>query len=449
MKASRYLAVPAVALLLATAGCDEGLTDVNINPNEPEVVPAQNVLANALVTGVGGSWGTHGIWSGFYLLNMWAQHLSAPTYQTEDQYGPRDDQVTSIWDHTYINPLPDLQSVRQLADDDGLPNLGAVADVFTQYLFQYLTDIYGDIPYSEALQAPAIPQPRYDPQQQVYEGMLAALAAAAGRMDRADRGLGWAPGDVIYGGNMEQWYRFANSLRMRMAMRTVNVAPDFARDQFVAAYNAGVFRNNADNARVIWAANPPHQNPRHNLFFNLNRRDQVLSAALVNRLQAVNDPRLTIYAAPAPEDGGYRGLPNGMHPDQAGLREPQLSPPGAAFLAATTTPEAARWITACRPHLTAWRDELTAGLAELGLVPEPGDAPFVVVPVPDVEATAQRLRDHHGVKVRVASSLGRPGAWRIAAQPPEAQRILLDALAEVLGARAEGRRGQGGASCPR
>ncbi len=110
-----------------------------------------------------------------------------------------------------------------------------------------------------------------------------------------------------------------------------------------------------------------------------------------------------------------------------------VSTPGTAFLAATTTPEAARWIAACRPQLTAWRDELAAGLTDLGLTPEPGDAPFVVVPVPDAETAAQRLRDRHGVKVRVATSLGRPGAWRIAAQPPQAQRLLLDAIAEVLG----------------
>lgn len=122
-----------------------------------------------------------------------------------------------------------------------------------------------------------------------------------------------------------------------------------------------------------------------------------------------------------------------------------VSTPGTAFLAATTTTAAEQWIAACRPHLTAWRDELTVGLTDLGLAPEPGDAPFVVVSVPDAEAAAQRLRDHHGVKVRVASSLGRPGAWRIAAQPPEAQRLLLDAVAEVLGGRAEGRRDPGGA----
>ena len=109
-----------------------------------------------------------------------------------------------------------------------------------------------------------------------------------------------------------------------------------------------------------------------------------------------------------------------------------VSTPAAAFLEATTTTEATDWIADCRPRLAAWCDELSDGLADLGLTPEPGDAPFVVVEVPDAAARARRLRDRHGVKVRETTSLGRPGAWRIAAQPPAAQRLVLAGIADVL-----------------
>ncbi len=109
-----------------------------------------------------------------------------------------------------------------------------------------------------------------------------------------------------------------------------------------------------------------------------------------------------------------------------------VSSPAATFLTATATPEAAAWIADCRPRLQGWRDALTDGLSRLGLVPEPGHAPFVVVPIPDADHLAQRLRARHGVKVRPTTSLGRPDAWRIAAQPPAAQQLLLDAIAEVV-----------------
>jgi hypothetical protein len=332
MKLSRLMAIPVAALVLA-AGCDRGLTDVNVNPNEPEVVPPQNLLAEALISGVGDAYGVSGLWTGKYLLDLWGQHLAAPTYTDEDRYNPRVAQVAGIWNNAYVNPLPDLQVLKGMAADQQNPNLGAVAETFQQFIFHFITDIYGAIPYSEALQAPDIIAPRYDSQEDVYRGMLAALSAAAGQYNRSITQATFAAGDLIYGGNMEMWYRFNNSLRMRMAMRLTNVLPQFAQEQFVAAYNAGGFQGNADNATLVWSANQPLQNPWHTNFEVLGRRDQVVSAALVDRLIAWNDPRLSVYAQPG-SDGQYRGLPNGATPGDVGLPEPAFSKPGPRFTAA-------------------------------------------------------------------------------------------------------------------
>jgi hypothetical protein len=312
------------------------LTDININPNEPEAIPAQNLLAQALMDGVGGQFGTHGVWSGLYMFHYWAKHLAAPVYKEEDRYNPRPTQVTGLWDWVYVRPLADLQELKEMGTAQGNANVFAVGEIFSQYLFQYLTDAYGDIPYSEALRPTEIPGPRYDPQSEIYPAMLAALTSAAGQIDRATTRAGFAAGDLIYEGNMESWYRFANSLRMRMAIRMSNVNENAAREAFVAAYNAGGLQGNADNPQLFWTAAPPSQNPRYDQFFNQNRRDQVVSHALVSRLQELNDPRLPVFAAPAPADGQFRGLPNQYDAAEAGFREAELSPPGTAFLAATS-----------------------------------------------------------------------------------------------------------------
>ncbi len=332
MKTTRLLAAPLAALVLATSACERGLTDVNINPNAPERVPAENLLANAIVTGVGGAYGTNGTWSGLFLVNLWSQYVAQPVYKTEDRYQPRGTQVTGIWDEIYAGPLADLKAVKEIAEEEENPNLYAVGEIMTQYLFQYLTDIYGDIPYSEALRAPEITTPAYDPQEAVYAGMLEKLAAAAGRIDRSVTNATFAEGDLIYRGDMEKWYRFANSLRMRMAMRMAAADPELARQAFVAAYQAGPFRSNADNAVLVWGATVPNQNPRYDLFYNQNRRDQVVSAALVDRLQAWDDPRLPIFADPARSDGQFRGLPNGRTPGELGRQEPDFSMIGSYFL---------------------------------------------------------------------------------------------------------------------
>ncbi|MFP5252172.1 MAG: aminotransferase class I/II-fold pyridoxal phosphate-dependent enzyme [Actinomycetes bacterium] len=106
---------------------------------------------------------------------------------------------------------------------------------------------------------------------------------------------------------------------------------------------------------------------------------------------------------------------------------------GLAFLAATATPDADAWVAGCLPTLRAWRDHLAAGLTDLGLAVAPSDAPFVTVDVgDDAPAVAARLRERHGVKVRDTTSMGRPGAWRVAARPPEEMNLLLAAVATEL-----------------
>lgn len=334
MTTKRLLRLPAVALTLALVGCDGGLTDININPNEPEVVPPENLLANAIVMGVGGEYGTNGSVSGLFLFNLWAQNMAAQNFNEEDKYVPRTGQVSAIWDVMYTGPLPDLKEVEQLAATAGNADLDAVAEIFGAYIYQYITDVYGDVPYSQSLRAPAITAPEYDAQRDVYLGILDSLTTAAGQINQAQRSASFKTGDLIYSGDMLKWYRFANSLRMRAAMRLVNVDQNLARDEFVAAYNAGGMQSNDDNALMRWGTAVGSQNPRYDLYVNQNRRDQVLSAAITTRMNASSDPRLPIYAAPAASDGAYRGLQNGRLPSELGLSEADLSFLGSYFLAA-------------------------------------------------------------------------------------------------------------------
>lgn len=333
MKMNSLLRLPAVALTLALVGCDGGLTDININPNEPEVVPPENILANAIIMSVGGEYGTNGSISGFFLFNLWGQNMAAQNFNEEDKYVPRTGQVSAIWDVMYTGPLPDLKEVEQLAVEAGNEDLEAVSEILSAYVYQYITDIYGDVPYSESLRAPLITAPKYDAQRDVYRGILDSLTVAAAQIDQSQRSASFKSGDLIFNGDMLKWYRFANSLRMRAAMRLVKVDADYAREQFIAAYNAGGMLSNDDNAFMRWGTAVGAQNPRYDLYVNQNRRDQVLSAAITTRMNASSDPRLPIYAAPAASDGAYRGLQNGKLPSEVGLSEADLSFLGSTFLA--------------------------------------------------------------------------------------------------------------------
>ncbi|HWK88956.1 MAG TPA: SusD/RagB family nutrient-binding outer membrane lipoprotein [Longimicrobium sp.] len=326
MRKNRFLAAPVLALALAVGACDQGLTDINDNPNAPEAVPGEYLLANAIVDAVGSNpHATHGVWYGLYMTDIWSQHVAQSQYNDEDRYTPRESQITGIWDEAYTGPLADLKLVKKVAETDGDDNLFAVGEILSQWIFQHLTDAYGDIPYSEALKGDeGIRLPRYDAQEDVYEGMLAALTAASARID-AGADASFEAGDLIYHGDMEKWRRFANSLRLRMAMRMSNVSATFARDQFVAAFNAGVFQSNADNAVLQWGAEVPSQNPIYDYYINQDRGgDFVISATIVDSLAHRDDPRLAVFADLS-DDGVYRGLPNGTLPGDYEL------PEGATF----------------------------------------------------------------------------------------------------------------------
>lgn len=326
------IAVPALALLAASA-CDRGLTDVNANPNAPEAVPPANLLANAIMDGVGApNYGLYGEWFGLYMTNLWPQHLAQTIYNSEDLYQPRTTQVQNLWNGIYTGPLADLAAVKDIAEEQELPNLFGVAEILTQWEFHLLADTYGDIPYSQAVQGnTGVQSPAYDTQAAVYTGMLTELANAAQMITPGGLQL-WAAGDLIYRGDLSKWEKFANSLRMRLAMRLVAVDPAKARQEFLAAWQAGPFTSSADNATVRWSLAPPSQNPIFDAMINGNRYENwAVSETMIDMLEMLNDPRLSVYAEPA-KSGGYRGLPNGNTPGEIGLTNSDISFLGEGFV---------------------------------------------------------------------------------------------------------------------
>jgi hypothetical protein len=312
------LVLPLLAAL-AAGGCEDGLTDINRNPNAPEQVPANYLLAGGIWNTVvsGGSAGSHNTWTMLYHTSLWPQHVAQPVYFSEDRYTPRPGIPDQIWQNAYSSALTDLQEVKRLADEQGLPSLWSIAEIMSVYNFLLLTDLFGDVPYSEALRLDeGIQRPTYDPQAEIYPDLLRRLAEAVGRIDPAGNTSSFAQGDLIYEGDMEGWRRFGNSLRLRVAMRIADtpLGAD-AQQAFAAAWSAGVIDSNERMAQLAWLGTPPAVNDLfRNVVMGGRTGDFRMSNALVDTLQNRNDPRLPIYAAPSEIGGVYRGLPNGMNP---------------------------------------------------------------------------------------------------------------------------------------
>ncbi|HEX2206358.1 MAG TPA: SusD/RagB family nutrient-binding outer membrane lipoprotein [Longimicrobium sp.] len=300
----RAPAALAAALALGAAGCDHGLTDLNRNPNQPETAAAEYLFTNAVEAAVGRATGA-GL--NLDLTGLWVQHYSESRFSEEDKYIVGESPIGGHWTGFYAGPLQDLNEVVAKGEAEGRPNVQAMGMIMRAWTFHVVTDLWGDVGYSEALRLRQDPAAgnfvKYDPQAEIYNGLLSELRTAAGLLTPTGARMGAA--DLLYRGDPEKWRRFANSLRLRMAMRMSEVAPGPAAAEFADALADGVFTSNADNAVLWYLANGTNEHPIY-AYESIPRIDHAISKTLVDSLASLDDPRLPFYAKPTAA-GTYQG----------------------------------------------------------------------------------------------------------------------------------------------
>ncbi len=312
------------------AACADSLTDVNVNPNAPETAPEPTLFVNATRLATSR-------WLGNASLRQYellAQHLAEVQYPETDAYqrltGPS---TEGNFNGAYSGELRDLQVVIQNGRAGNNPGYWAPALVVRTWSYGIITDLWGNVPYTQALRGDsAVIQPAYDTQETIYPMLFAALDSAVTALS-GTTGLSLGASDPIYGtlpaaSQRAAWQRFANSLRARHALRIVNVNPTLASQQLTAAFSApgGVFDTNAQMAVLNWPGNGVYNNPWQVNF--QTRDDHRVSTRLMSLLQGMSDPRLPAYAQPAEADGQYRGLENALTHAQASAQMTTTSKPG-------------------------------------------------------------------------------------------------------------------------
>lgn len=331
---STRITVALVAALAVTA-CKTDLTGLNVNPNSPSVdtpPPAGTIFTRAVAT-TGGRVGG----SGYQLsmMELLAQHIAQYQYVDEDRFAYRVGTIDGYFTGPYVDDLMNYQQVINVGQTQKDGNTYGPAMVMMQFAYQNMTDTWGDIPYSQALQGLTGPlKPQYDAQKDIYYGMVKALTDANTAMGGAGPGLG--SGDQIYAGDASKWKKFANSLRLRLAMRMQKADLAKANTELTAALAAGPMASNSDNAQITWPGDQVFDNPWASNF--AGRDDHRMSKTLMDVLIANNDPRLTIYAQPTKADPTkYAGEPNGLDNASANQYGTTASRPGLAFYPGSTT----------------------------------------------------------------------------------------------------------------
>lgn len=327
MKKKNQIYAGLAALLLASAtlsSCDSYL-DINNNPNYPTTTTTAALLPSACVSTIAQLG-----WNGATIGTMWLQHTTqghtTNQYNTLVNYSISVSSFNALFTNPYANTLPDLQVLIQKAEADKAWNYWVIGKVLTAYNFQMLTDLYGDIPFTEAMDIKTYPYPKYDDSRTVvYPGILALLNAALAKEQQALEPTNPTIGkyDMFMGGKIENWIAFAKNLKLKVLMR------DFTANQAAIAtlLSEGGFYE-ADCAMIVFEDASNKGNP----FFEynirqLNTKENVrASHTLCEYLITYNDPRIVnLYEMTAASGGNeslpyasrYEGLPAGARPTTA------------------------------------------------------------------------------------------------------------------------------------
>jgi hypothetical protein len=317
------------ALISSAISCKKDLSETNQNPNSSATAQPDYLLTGAIKATADTYWGTANNMDASLLF---VQHWSKIQYTDPDRYIYTNIGFQELWTVGYTKGILNLNQIIKLADAQANPNYKGVALVLRSWVFLLLTDNYGDIPYTQTADIDHYLTPVYDKQQDVYQALLADLETAQTSLNISGPAIG---GDVIYSNKIDLWKKFANSLRLRIALRIADREPELSKQVLdkVQTEGSGYISSNGEIAQLIYQASP-NQNPISNLFDN--RDDYRISKTIVDRLFSLSDPRLPIYASKTkdatPET--YVGLPNGLLVgDASGYGFTRTSKPGTYFLA--------------------------------------------------------------------------------------------------------------------
>lgn len=318
----RYINKAAMKWLLifsvVIAGCNPGdFGTLNVNPNQPSEANTAALLTAAQTSLPGGIIGQGTILTSAY-PNLYVQFLADKQYTENSRYSTVGFNYGSI----YTGPLDNLQTIININMDSSTAtaaqqfgtneNQIAASTILMSYLFLHLTDRFGDIPFTEALKGRENFRPAFTPQAEIYDSLFVRLKRATEMIDEGSA----ISGDIMFGGDMHMWRIFANTMRMVMALRISEVAPDKGKTEFAAAMADGVISSNDENVVYNYIEDNNQDNPWEDAFET--RLDYTISQTLADTLNALGDPRITMYANPAASTGTYVGMPYGVAEAEAG-----------------------------------------------------------------------------------------------------------------------------------
>ena len=298
-------------LPMTLLSCKKQLEEANINPNNPENVDPEFLLNTSVLN-------TMNLFGGGMrreTLSHYSNYVSVGGGQLP-RYYTFAATVNGYWSSAYVNCLQPVHQIQlKYAGNPAYTNRVAIAKILESYIYSNIVSVWGPVPRTAALTGN--PYSPYDKEEDIYLALLDDLKAASNSIDiKGDTYKGTA--DAIYAGDLLKWKKFANTLRLRLAIQIASVSPSKTREVVaeLLANDDNTIASSSETAKGLWGTTSDtwsflYQYNVLNASANAASLN-VISEALVQYMQPYNDPRLAVYAKPAsqgPRKGQYFGQP--------------------------------------------------------------------------------------------------------------------------------------------
>lgn len=293
----------ALGIIAGFSSCsDDYYESLNVDQTNPSDVPASFLLTSATTSLFDQMVSTNVNINPF---RYFSQYFTATTYVDEPNYDLNTRNISgNHWNELYNDVLFDLedakkkiQAIEVVAGDaytqEIKNNQLAIIEILQIYAWQVLVDTFGNVPYTEALQALENVFPAYDDAATIYSDLITRITAAINMIDVSSSGFGGD--DIIFSDNMSAWKKTAASLKLRLGVQLIDVNPSLAQSTISQALSSGVFASNADNFVIQYLATQPYNNPLYDDLVLSGRSDFVPANTITDYMNDLNDPRREIY----------------------------------------------------------------------------------------------------------------------------------------------------------
>jgi hypothetical protein len=303
MKVKTYIKGLALGVMLMTAaGCEKDFLDINVDPNNPSEVPLSQLLTQAEVT-MANSFGigNPGLSTpASILVHQTVQRGSVDAYFVSGE----DFQIQTAWQNLYSGALEDLNQIEVKGLEDNQMHYVGISRVLMAYTFSMMVDLWGDIPFSEALGGDKFLHPTYEDDASIYPSILAMLDQGIADLAAETED---APGndDLFYGGDLDKWRKLAKTIKLKMYNQTRLVNDVSA--QVNALLAEGDLLGAGDDFELAYGNSvaPDDRNPAFVLEYTLGNRPTYISpyfyeiltdqSSLNDVLSGIEDPRVPYY----------------------------------------------------------------------------------------------------------------------------------------------------------